>query len=64
MKNEELRLLVINTLDDEHGVNEIAYKSIEALCDEQGWIDIIEAVRSSNGRHYLDEDVSEDLRVI
>jgi hypothetical protein len=62
MKDSELRIVVINLLDDENGVNETAYRGLEILCDEHGWIDIIEAVESADGRFYLGEDVADELR--
>lgn len=60
--NQKIRVLAINLLDDEHGINEDGFDSLTSLCHETSNQDILDAVESSNGRYYLGEDDAEVLR--
>ncbi len=64
MNKTELRLTVIDLLDDENGVNEAGYRGLEKLCIENGFTDILDAVEAQDGRFYLGEDDAAELRVV
>ena len=62
MTNNNLRLFIINLLDDEHGVNQRAFPEIVALCNLHGWKDIMDAVTVDNHRAFLYEQDAHELR--
>lgn len=69
MNEKDLRIMVIDLLDDENGINETAFNSLETFCKEHGWADILNLVVKADSlvdenekRHWLDEDDANDLR--
>ena len=64
MTKQELRLTVINLLDDEDGVNSIGHDGLVAICEENGWNDINEATELQEGRAFLWEADAERLRAV
>lgn len=61
MTKQDIRNMVINLLNDEHGVNALAYDGLNHLCVENNWNDIISAVGNQDGRVFLHEDDAENL---
>ena len=57
------RLMIIDVLNDEHGVNQTAFERISAICIANNWTDILNLVDDDeNGRYWLGEDDAEDLK--
>ena len=59
MKN--IRLLAILLLDDENGINGLAYNALAAELAATGNDDILLAVRAQDGRYFIGEDDAESL---
>lgn len=64
MNKQELRQMVIDLLDDGDGVNAKGFAGLQRLCEENGWVDIMDCVKGCEGRAYLGEDDAEDLRAV
>lgn len=47
------RLLIIEVLDSEDGVNEASYARIFKICRDQGWTDILEQIDGVNNMYYF-----------
>jgi hypothetical protein len=65
----KLRNILIDILNDEHGVNEIGFNGIQQICIENGWQDILAVVDHAESdidtkelRFWLGEDDAEDLK--
>ncbi len=54
--SDQLRKLAIALLDDDQGISEAAYDQLRPLLEEDGAIDIIEAVKATDGRYYLPDN--------
>lgn len=64
MKLKELRLAVINLLDDDYGVNSKGHDGLIAICEHFGWNDITSATELQEDRAFLGEEDAEDLRKV
>ena len=64
MKLKELRLAVINLLDDDHGVNSKGHDGLIAICENFGWNDITSATELQEDRAFLDDEDAEELRKV
>jgi hypothetical protein len=63
MKSKNLRELIIDLLDDEHGINDISYTRLYELACECGSEDVVKKAEETNGRWFLGEDDAEELRL-
>lgn len=61
MNKQDIRNMVINLLNDEHGVNALGYNGLRDFCNDNGWQDIIVVVDAQDDRFFLHEDVAEIL---
>lgn len=50
---QALRNFAIALLDDEHGINSEAWDSLRDMLDDNEDNDILDAVKSTEGRYYL-----------
>lgn len=57
-----LRELVIDLLDDDHGVNSKAHDKLTKICEQNGWHDIIHATELQDERAFLNEEDAAILR--
>ena len=64
MNNEEFRQMIIDLLDDEHGINEKAFNRVSLLAENTGNDDIVSSTSATEGRWYLGEDDAEELRQV
>lgn len=62
MDKQLLRKVIIDILDDEHGINSKAHDGILALCNQFGWKDITEKTDLQENRAFLGEEDAEELR--
>lgn len=56
MDKTQIRDLVINLLDDEHGINTDAYETLKNADVNLDCTDIFAAVQAVSGRHFLNEE--------
>ncbi len=59
MKN--IRLLAILLLDDENGINGLAYNALAQALTESGNEDVLLAVRAQDGRYFIGEQDAAEL---
>lgn len=64
MTKQDLRNMIINLLDDEHGVNNEGHNGLEQLCRECGWEDINRATELQEDRAFMFEEDAADLRKV
>jgi hypothetical protein len=62
MNNLSTRNLIIDLLDDEHGINDPAYATLYDLACETENEDVVTKATAINGRWFLGEDDAEELR--
>ena len=55
MTNETLRKLAVQLLDDDDGINESAWDTLSEALEENGELDILQAVDAADERFYLPE---------
>lgn len=59
-----IRRLAIAALDDDRGLNELAYAFLRQLLEDYDSNDIIDRVEATDGHFYISEDSAMDLRII
>jgi hypothetical protein len=61
--NNQFRVLAINLLDDENGINEKAYFELKEIARESFPYtnDIFDAVSAQDNRYFLNEDAAQIL---
>ncbi len=57
-----IRALAIELLDDEHGIKESAMELLGTLLKENGEVDILDAVKATEGRFYLMAETADLFR--
>ncbi len=62
--NMAVRNLALDLLDDEHGINRQAYKSLADWLDDEGCSDIVDAVDACEGRYYIAAETAQELRQV
>lgn len=61
-ESQATRNFAIELLDDEHGINSSAWDTLADMLDDNGDSDIIDAVKSTEGRWYLPHDAAKLVR--
>ncbi len=64
MKNKSLRMLALDLLDDEHGVNSSAWDRLRDMLYFNGDQDIIDSVKATEGRYYLEPSAAIALQEV
>ena len=62
MNNKEVRQMIIDLLDDEHGINNEGYTQLIPLACMSGNEDVVKSAMEINGRWFIGETDAEDLR--
>ena len=62
--SQAFRNLALDLLDDEHGVNKQAWKTLADMLDDEGCSDIVEAIAAKGGRFRLASETADALRAV
>jgi hypothetical protein len=62
MLGQAFRNFAIDLLDDEHGINSQAWKTLAEMLEDNGHDDIVNLVHAIDGRFYLDHAAAAILR--